>query len=48
VTLTLCDFVRVLNTLVCKSSDIPEFNQTHNAEMFPSKYKTFALQIRNT
>jgi len=31
-----------------KSSDIPEFNQSHNAAMSSSKCKTFALQVRNT
>jgi len=36
VTLTLCDFVPVLNTLLHKSSDLPEFNQTHNAAKFSS------------
>jgi len=25
-----------------------EFKQTHNASMFSSKYKTFALQVRIT
>jgi len=45
--LTLRDFVTVLNTLVRKSSDLLEFNQTHNAAMFSSKCKTFALQVRN-
>jgi len=34
VTLTLCDFVPVLNTWVRKSFDLPVFNQTHNASMF--------------
>ena len=29
--------VPVLNTLVRKSSDLPKFNQTHNAAMFSSK-----------
>jgi len=48
VTVTLCDFVPVLNTLVGKSSVSPEFNQTYNAAMFSSKCKTFALQVRNT
>jgi len=34
VTLTICDFVLVLNTFVRKSSDLPEFNQTHNTTIF--------------
>jgi len=45
---TLCDFMLLLNTLVPKSSDLPEFKQKHNAAMFSSKRKIFALQIRNT
>jgi len=32
--------VLVLNALVRKSSDLLEFNQTHNAEMFSSKCET--------
>jgi len=47
VTLTLCDFVLVLNTLGRESSDLPEFNQTHNATMFSFKAETFALQVRD-
>jgi len=30
----------VLNALVRKSTDLLEFNQTHNAAMFSSKYET--------
>jgi len=37
--------VFVLNALIRKSSDLLEFNQTHNAAMFSSKYEIFALQI---
>jgi len=48
VTLSLCDFVPVLNAWVRKSFDLLEFNQTHNASMFLSKCKTFALQLRIT
>jgi len=48
VTLALCDFVPVLNTLVGKSSDLPKFNQTRNAAIFSSKCETFALQMRDT
>jgi len=40
--------VLVLNALVRKSSDLLEFNQTHNAAMFSSKGETFALQIHHT
>jgi len=40
VILTLCDFVLVVNTLVRKSSDLPEFNETHNAAMFSSMCET--------
>jgi len=36
-------FVPVLNVLVHKSSDLLEFNQTHNAAMFSSKCEAFAL-----
>jgi len=39
--------VLVLNALVRKSSDLLEFNQTHNAAMFSSKCETFALQIHH-
>ena len=35
----------MLNALVCKSSNLLEFNQTHNAAMFSSKCEIFALQI---
>jgi len=45
VTLTLCDFVLVLNALVGKSSGLLEFNQTHIAAMFSSKSETFTLQM---
>jgi len=45
VTLTLCDFVPVLNTLLHKSSDLPEFNQTHNAVFI--LVQTFALHVHN-
>jgi len=38
----------VLNAWVRKSFDLREFNQTHNASMFSSKCKTFALQVRIT
>jgi len=38
----------VLNTLVRKSCDLPEFTQTHNAAMFSSKCETCALQVRDT
>jgi len=31
--------------MVRKSSDLLEFNQTHNAAMFLSKCEIFALQI---
>jgi len=48
VTATLCDSMPVLNTLVRKSSDLPKFNQTHNAAVFSSKFETFALQIHHT
>jgi len=41
-------FVLVLNAQVRKSSDLLEFNQTHNAAMFSSKCETFALQIHRT
>ena len=47
-TLALCDFVFVLNTLVRELSDLPQFNETHNAAMFSSKCKTFALQVLDT
>jgi len=40
--------VLVLNALVRKSSDLLEFNQTHNAAMFSSKCETFALLIHHT
>jgi len=40
-------FVLVLNALVHKSSDLLEFNQTHNAAMFSSECETFALQIHH-
>jgi len=43
VTLSLCDVVPVLNAWVRKSFDSPDSNQTHNALMFLSKCKTFAL-----
>ena len=46
-TLTL-HFVLVLNALIRTSSDLLEFNQTHNAAMFSSKCETFALQIHHT
>jgi len=36
--------VLVLNALVDKSSDLLEFNQTHIAAVFSSKWETFALQ----
>jgi len=39
--------VLVLNALVRKSSDLLEFNQTHNAAMFSSKREIFALQIHH-
>jgi len=39
-------FVLVLNALVRKSSDLLEFNQTHNAAVFSSKCETFALQVQ--
>jgi len=48
VALTLCDFVLMVNTLVHKSSDLLEFNQTHNAAMFSSKCEIFAVQVRDT
>jgi len=48
VILTLFGFVLVLNILVRKSPDAPEFNQTHNAALFSSKYETFALQVHDT
>jgi len=35
----------MLNALIRKSSDLLQFNQTHNAAMFSSKCETFALQI---
>jgi len=38
----------MLNALVRKSSDLLEFNQTHNAVTFSPKCKTFALQIHHT
>jgi len=44
---TLCRFVPVLNALVRKSFGLLEFNQTHEAALFSSKYKTFPLQVRN-
>jgi len=40
--------VLVLNALVRKSSDLLEFNQTHNAAMFSSKCETFALQVHHS
>jgi len=40
--------VLVLNALVRKSSDLLEFNHTHNAAMFSSKCETFVLQIHHT
>jgi len=43
----LLHFVLVLNALVRKSSNLLEFNQTHNAAMFSSKCEIFALQIRH-
>jgi len=42
----LLHFVLVLNALVRKSSDLHEFNQTHNAAVFSPKFETFALQIQ--
>jgi len=39
VTLSLRDFVSVLNAWVRKSFGLPEFNQTHNASMFSSSAK---------
>ena len=36
----------VVNALVRKSSDLLEFNHTHNAAVFSSKCETFALQYR--
>ena len=48
VALTLSDFVPVLNTLFRKLFDLSEFNEIHNAAMFSSKCKTFALQVRTT
>ena len=47
VTLKLWDFILVVNKLVCKSSDLSEFNQTHNAAMFSSKCEIFDLQIHH-
>jgi len=35
----------VQNAVVRKSSDLLEFNHTHNAAMFSSKCEPFALQI---
>jgi len=40
--------VLVLNALARKSSDLHEFNQTHNAAVFPPKCETFALEIHHT
>jgi len=37
--------LHVLNALIRKSSDLLEFNQTHNGATFSSKCETFALQI---
>jgi len=34
--------------LVRKSSDLLEFNQTHNVGTFSSKCETFALQVHHT
>jgi len=48
VTLTLCDFVPVLNTVIRKSTDLPEFNKTHKAAMFSSTCETLALHVRDT
>jgi len=45
---TLCDFVPVLHAVTRKSSDLPEFNQTHNAAMFSSNSEMFALQVHQT
>jgi len=45
VTLTICDFVIVLNAVVRTSSDLRELNQTHNAATFSSKCETLALQV---
>jgi len=39
--------VLVLNALVRKSSDLLEFNQTHNAAMFSSKREISASQIHH-
>jgi len=38
----------VLNALVCRSSDLLEFNEVHNAATLSSKCETFALQIHHT
>ena len=35
----------VLNAFVRKSSDLLEFNQTHNAARFSSKFEMFALHV---
>ena len=35
----------VLNALILKSSDLLQFNHTHNAAVFSSKYEAFDLQI---
>jgi len=38
----------VLNALVRQTSDLLQFNQTHNVAMLSSKCETFALQIHHT
>jgi len=35
----------VLNALILKSSDLLQFNHTHNAAVFSSKWEAFDLQI---
>jgi len=39
--------VLVLNALVRQSSDLLDFDQTHSAAMFSSKFEIFALQIHH-
>jgi len=41
-------FVLMVNALVRKSSDLLEFNRTHNAAVFSFKCETLALQIYHT
>jgi len=40
--------VLVLNALVRKTSALVEFDQTHNAATFSSKFETFVLQVHHT